>query len=492
MSQDTVPLATRLSQDPALYHIKALCDDAHIETILALIQDEGWLAAHHISTERTEHGSAWELPVTAHPVLGTIAQRALEAASLGGVGELDSLRLRRTIVGQGHPGHLDDYEVEGQRLVATVLLTLEQPQAGGHTRFERALPQPQHLRPAPKDALLWYNVRRDLSPSWRSWHDGEEVLEGVKTTLGCFIYADPLALAPMEQRLVEASPQRLYIINDVEGSELTQQLYEAALAQDVSPVILHADDFDHVGWSPLEPGSMLYTVGTSHGAHVIEQLLVHEGVATFYADAWGPNLIWDNQSMVLAKAGLPTPRTFYTLTTDKDALKARVEALGGLPIILKVPGRSLGVGVMKLERWATLLSVVDAIYSAHGEYVSMMSCVEPATHWRVIVVGEQAAASYINVVREDDFRTSVDEERAEHFEQAPPAQVIKLAIQACQVLGLEFGGVDVLVHEHTGRAYVLEVNFPCYFGHPMRAVGQDVAAQMVQYLKAKATRALVP
>ena len=63
-------------------------------------------------------------------------------------------------------------------------------------------------------------------------------------------------------------------------------------------------------------------------------------------------------------------------------------------------------------------------------------------------------------------------------------------MQACQVLGLEFGGVDVLVHD-SGRAYVLEVNFPCYFGHPKRAVDQDVAAVMVQHLKAKA-QALAP
>ncbi|MDQ4422275.1 MAG: hypothetical protein QF808_00025, partial [Thalassolituus sp.] len=61
------------------------------------------------------------------------------------------------------------------------------------------------------------------------------------------------------------------------------------------------------------------------------------------------------------------------------------------------------------------------------------------------------------------------------------------AIDACAVLGLEFGGVDVLVHV-SGREYVLEVNFPCYFAHPKHAINLDVAHHLVRHLKQKGQR----
>jgi hypothetical protein len=279
---------------------------------------------------------------------------------------------------------------------------------------------------------------------------------------------------------------RLAIITD-ERDELTEQLVEAAQARGIIATLVMVDAFDHVEPPLLDVGDMLYRVATSHAAHVVEQTLAHPGVATCYVDELGPHQIWDNQSLLLARCGVPTPRTFYAMTTRRGELKRRVEALGGLPVILKVPGRSLGVGVVRVEAWPTLFSVADALYSAHGQDVHMMSCVEPAEHWRAIVVGEQVAASYRHVLLEDDFRTGVDEEAREHFEDEPPAGVNEVAVEACRALGLAFGGVDVLVHE-SGRVYVLEVNFPCYFGHPKRAVGLDVAGVLVEWLREEGAR----
>ena len=43
------------------------------------------------------------------------------------------------------------------------------------------------------------------------------------------------------------------------------------------------------------------------------------------------------------------------MTTDREELKRRVEALGGLPVIFKVPGKSLGVGVVRVDNWPTFI-----------------------------------------------------------------------------------------------------------------------------------------
>lgn len=277
---------------------------------------------------------------------------------------------------------------------------------------------------------------------------------------------------------------RLAIITDEADGELTVQLRRAAEARGLLVSCVDVEAFDHVQPPLLDAGDLLYRVAVTHAARVIEQTLAHPGVATCHAHPLGPYLFWDNQSLLLARQGVPTPRTFHVLTTDRAALRRRVEALGGLPVVLKVPGGSLGVGVVRVDSWPTLRAIAEALEDAHGQDVHMMTCIEPAEHWRAIVVGDAIAATYRNIPIEDDFRTCVDEANRACFEDAPPPGVEALAVQACAALGLEFGGVDVLVHP-SGRAYVLEVNQPCYFGHPWRAAGVDVAGALVDHLHAK-------
>ncbi|WP_301387897.1 ATP-grasp domain-containing protein [Thalassolituus sp. UBA2590] len=281
--------------------------------------------------------------------------------------------------------------------------------------------------------------------------------------------------------------QRLIIISDEPEEDLTEQLVAAAHAHELKPIIIEPALFDHVEPPVLNHGDLLYRVAITHESCVIEQQLVHPGVATCYRDALGAFLIWDNQTLFLARNGIETPRTFHAMTTDREELKRRVEALGGLPVIFKVPGKSLGVGVVRVDNWPTFYSVADALESAHGQYVHLMACVEPAEHWRMLVVNGEVAAAYQNIPQEGDFRTCVDEDKKECFTTPPPESAKQLAIDACAVLGLEFGGVDVLVHT-SGREYVLEVNFPCYFAHPKHAIDLDVADHLVRHLKQKGQR----
>jgi glutathione synthase/RimK-type ligase-like ATP-grasp enzyme len=234
---------------------------------------------------------------------------------------------------------------------------------------------------------------------------------------------------------------------------------------------------------------MLYRPAISNAAVLAEQLLCHEQVATFYAHPWGAHLLWDQQTLLLARAGVPTPRTFHRVPRDRDQLRHIVAALGGFPVILKALGGSLGVGVMRLDSFPALFSVVDYALS-RGSSLNLMACVEPATHWRVVVVGDSIAAAYRNQPDDDDFRTHVEDRPEDFLGEAPP-EVLETAIRATQLLGLEFGGVDLLEHD-SGRVYLLEVNFPCYFGHPKEIAGVDVAGVMLDHLRAKARALRAP
>lgn len=474
----------RIGGSPSLFAVSGLASGEEIAAILALASDEDALGRLEITTRRGPHGASWELPVTAHPALEAVAARALEAADLPGA-SLTHLRLRRTGPGQGHPPHLDDYALDGLRLAATVLIGAAAAERGGATRLLRATPEPLEIALAPGEGVLWYNLRADGSPDPATLHEGAPVEAGARWLLAAFIYA-PLASVAAHPEVSPAPPssERLYVIVDDTPSPTVTQLQRACQEHDVECVLIDAGTFDMACFEPLEPGAMLYRPAITHRACVVEQLLVGPEVATFYPDALGPHLVWDSPTLLLAKHGIPTPRTFHALAGTRAQLRAQVEALGGLPVILKVPGGSLGVGVMRLESWPALFSVVDAVRSSHGARASLMACVEPADHWRVIVVGHEVAAAYLNTPDPDDFRTSVDEQVLENFTSPPPAGVVEAALQATAALGLELGGVDVLAHP-SGRVYVLEVNFPCFFGHPWRAAGIDVAGVMLRHLRAK-------
>ena len=277
------------------------------------------------------------------------------------------------------------------------------------------------------------------------------------------------------------SERSFFLVLDQAPCELVRQLVDAASGRTLQTVLVRADQVDPLQLPQLGEGDLLYRVGTSHRACVAEQLLCGPGVATFYDTVLGPHQIWDNAPLVLSRAGVPVPAAVYALPANEAELRAAVDALGGLPVVLKRPGHSLGAGVMRLDTWPSLRSVVDGFRETVGDAFVLMAYVAPAVHWRLFVVDGEVVASYQNPTRDDDFRTHVEEGRPELFTASPSPSTIDAAIQATRALGLRFGGVDVLVHD-SGQPYVLEVNFPTYFGHPKRAVGLDVAGLMLDAL----------
>ena len=169
-------------------------------------------------------------------------------------------------------------------------------------------------------------------------------------------------------------------------------------------------------------------------------------------------------------------------------LRQMVDDCGGLPVVVKASGYSRGIGVMRADSLASLFSIVD-FAGAEGSKPLLTAYIPDAVHWRVVVVGDQAVASYRNVTDDDDFRTSGSDD-AEDYAAPLPAGAAELAVDACRVLRHAHGGVDILEHA-SGRLYLLEANFPCYYAQAQLSGGADVAGAMVQYLLDRA-EALAP
>ena len=280
---------------------------------------------------------------------------------------------------------------------------------------------------------------------------------------------------------------RLILVDDGGTPEETLRLLRAACdARAVEVLLIDASAFAFEPDVGLAVGDMLYTPGINAAATLVEQFLSHEGVATFRTAAYDAFRPVQNQALFLQQRGIPTPRMLPLIHAGRERLRRAVEELGGLPLVAKTPGGSRGIGVVRIDTVAGLFSLADLL-TAEGRGAWLCAYVSPAVHWRVIVVGDRAVAAYRNLEEADDFRT-YGSESIEDFTDAPHDDLASLAVTTVKALGLEFGGVDILEHA-SGRLYVLESNFPCYFALAQEVAGIDVAGAMVEHLIAK-SRAL--
>lgn len=232
----------------------------------------------------------------------------------------------------------------------------------------------------------------------------------------------------------------------------------------------------------LASGDLLYRAAVSLAATRAEQFLCAPGVATFYTRGELMYFAVSSQTLLVQSAGVATPATVYLASADSGMLRRQAERLGGFPVVVKVLGRSSGVGVMLAESMASLKSIVDFVL-AQGHNPLLCQFIADALHWRVIVLGGRAIASYRNKRVPDDFR-STGSNRREDFDAVPPSQVVEAAVRATRGSGLEFAGVDVL-EDPDGKAWFLEANFPTYYPQAQLYGGVDIAGQMVDYLAEK-------
>lgn len=193
-------MITRLSQSPELWAVDALISGEERRALLDFAAQTD-RAAEGGEAHVNETGLCFELPIEGEPLL-----EALRARLEGLLGYESGLgytfRVRRYGVGNGHPPHLDCYGAEGFELLATALIALQAPEAGGETRFPRAEPAPIAVAQAPGRALIWFNHLPDGRPDPASLHAGLPVEAGEKVVLLYFFYA-PVELSAV-RRLSES------------------------------------------------------------------------------------------------------------------------------------------------------------------------------------------------------------------------------------------------------------------------------------------------
>jgi RimK family alpha-L-glutamate ligase len=181
-------------------------------------------------------------------------------------------------------------------------------------------------------------------------------------------------------------------------------------------------------------------------------------------------------STLLARAGLPTPRTI-ACEQPADALEAFAE-LGG-DVIVKPLFGSMGFGMVRMDDHDVADRVFRALELERAVYYLQETLPHAGRDVRALVVGDEVVAA---IERSGDgWRTNLARGGRARPVRLDSGQE-RLCVPAAAALGADYAGVDLL-RAPDGRDYVVEVNgIPGWQGVE-RATGVDVAAALAEHLE---------
>ena len=176
-------------------------------------------------------------------------------------------------------------------------------------------------------------------------------------------------------------------------------------------------------------------------------------------------------SALLARAGVPTPRTI-ACERPEDALDA-FEELGG-DVIVKPLFGSMGAGMTRVDDADVAYRVFHALALERAVYYLQEALPHGGPDLRAFVVAGRVLAAIERV--SSGWRANLARgARARAAELS--AEQERVCLDATDALGVDYAGVDLLRAD--GRDYVLEVNgIPGWHGL-QEATGADVAAALV-------------
>ncbi len=163
---------------------------------------------------------------------------------------------------------------------------------------------------------------------------------------------------------------------------------------------------------------------------------------------------------VLERYKILTPRTLIVHRENRKQVSDRLE----FPIVLKQPDSSFSQGVTKVADQAELKEQLDRLF-IKSELIIAQEFLPTSFDWRIGIFDHQPlyacryymAKHHWQILKRDGGGKKTDEGR---FETLPveevPAQVLRIALKAANLIGAGFYGVDL--KQVGNKIYVIEVN----------------------------------
>lgn len=183
-------------------------------------------------------------------------------------------------------------------------------------------------------------------------------------------------------------------------------------------------------------------------------------------------------SLLLSRAGLPTPPTWVCESTDQARTIVRRELAAGHRLVGKPLFGSQGEGLQLFDEHSSV--------SAHGELCGgayyLQRFVDRAPgDWsdiRVFVIGGRAVAG---MVRRGDHWITNRAQGARCEALTPDRQLAELAEKAASILDVDYAGVDLML-DINNQLQVIEINgIPAWWGLE-KATGMAIAPQLIDVL----------
>lgn len=173
------------------------------------------------------------------------------------------------------------------------------------------------------------------------------------------------------------------------------------------------------------------------------------------------------------------PKTFEGVGyTKKDFLKKAIEILS-LPVVIKEAYGSFGQQVYLAKTLSEAETIVDKL--GHKEFL-LQEFVKTSEgrDVRVNVVGGKVVSSMLRY-NENDFRSNITNGGSMKKYDISPAWA-DAAVKACETIGLDFAGVDVMFGEND-EPMICEVNSNPHFKSSFECNGVDMSMCIMRYVK---------
>jgi len=178
---------------------------------------------------------------------------------------------------------------------------------------------------------------------------------------------------------------------------------------------------------------------------------------------------------LLAASGVPVPPS--VMAASAGDLKAMVELVGGLPVLIKLITPSERPGVMVCETLQSMESALEAVLSiGHNLLVQRYVRRKRERDLRALVVGDKAIA-WVERRPQPGRLLHTLARGAKLKAVRVPAALDKLAVEAARVVGVEVAAVDLL--EAGSGAMVFDVNSSPGLKGLEAATGRDLALPIV-------------
>lgn len=182
---------------------------------------------------------------------------------------------------------------------------------------------------------------------------------------------------------------------------------------------------------------------------------------------------------ILSHKGIAVPKTI--VIRRFEYLDGALKRIGRMPVILKTPFGSLGVGVAIIESRRSLVSALDILWKGfNSDTILIQEYIRESEgkDIRVFIVGDKIVAIMQRIAKRGEFRSNI-------YQGGTGKKISltmyerKLALAAVRALKLDVAGVDLL--EKQGGAVVMEVNCNPGLEGITEATGIDVASEIVKY-----------